>query len=262
MRPAAPETATRITPRSESSALDRRQRTAEEALVAADRRDRHARRRVQLAGEPLEVLARDRLEALDRLVERQQRSVHQHRAPEPVHARARRLHRQREPALDVLARAAQLVLADPLVAHARQLAADHVERLDDVVLARADVDADLAGVLVLARPRVDRVGEAALLAHLLEQARRRRAAQDRVEDRQGEAAIVVARDALSAEADVVLLGLLRSGRRRAARGAAAHASGACAARRCARRPATARASCSICSCSRLPAAATTIAPGR
>ncbi len=84
-----------------------------------------------------------------------------------------------------------------------------LERLDHVVLARTDVDADLARVLVLARPRVDRVGEAALLAHLLEQARGCRAAQDRVEDRQREATIVVAGDALSPEADVVLLGLLR-----------------------------------------------------
>ena len=48
---------------------------------------------------------------------------------------------------------------------------------------------------VLARVRVDRVGQAALLAHLLEQARRGRAAEDRVEHAQREAALVAARDA-------------------------------------------------------------------
>ena len=108
----------------------------------------------------------------------------------------------------MLAGAAQLVLGHRLLAQALELGADHVQRLDDVVLAGADVDPDLPGVLVLARPGVDGVGQAPLLADLLEQARGGGAAQDRVQDRQGEAALVVAGDALSAQADVVLLGLL------------------------------------------------------
>ena len=82
------------------------------------------------------------------------------------------------------------------------------ERLGEVVLARADVDADLAGVGVLGDEAVDRVGEPALLADLLEEARGGRAAEDRVEHRGGEAARVGARDAGRAEADVVLLGVL------------------------------------------------------
>ena len=203
----------------------------------------------------------DRLEPLDRLVERQQRRAHQDRAPEPVHAARGGLHRQREPALDVLAGAAQLVLADRLLAHALELAADHVQRLDDVVLARADVDADLAGVLVLARPGVDRVGQAALLAHLLEQARGRRAAQDRVQDRQREAALVVAGDALSAQTDVVLLGLLGVERRRAARGGPERRRRPSRLRRASRRRAICRPAPRSAACSRLPAAETTIEPG-
>ncbi len=82
------------------------------------------------------------------------------------------------------------------------------ERVGEVVLARAEVDADLAGVGVLRDERVDRVRHPALLADLLEEARRRRAAEDRVEQRRGEAAPVGARDAGRAEADVVLLGVL------------------------------------------------------
>ena len=60
----------------------------------------------------------------------------------------------------------------------------------------------------LLRVGADRVGEAALLADLAEQARGDRAAEDRVEDAERVAAIVAARDPATAEADVVLLGLL------------------------------------------------------
>ena len=88
----------------------------------------------------------------------------------------------------------------------------------EVLLARADVDADQARVGVLRREAVDRVRHAALLADLLEEPRRRRAAEDGVEQRRGEAAPVGARDARRAEADVVLLGVLaleaEAGRRR------------------------------------------------
>ena len=60
----------------------------------------------------------------------------------------------------------------PSSAVRRSSVADHVHRLAHVVRPRAHVDADLPGVHVLARVRVDRVGQAALLAHLLEQPRR------------------------------------------------------------------------------------------
>ena len=59
----------------------------------------------------------------------------------------------------------------------------------EVLLARADVEADQAGVGVLRGERVDRVRHPALLADLLEEARRGRAAEDRVEQRGGEAAL-------------------------------------------------------------------------
>src|SRR4029079_14140687 len=78
----------------------------------------------------------------------------------------------------------------------------------EVVLARPDVDANLAGVGVLGREAVDRVGHAPLLADLLEEPRRRRAAEDAVPKRRGEAALVRARDARRGDADVVLLGVL------------------------------------------------------
>ena len=78
----------------------------------------------------------------------------------------------------------------------------------EVLGARADVQPDLAGVGVGARERVHRVGQPATLAHLLEQARGRGAAEDRVEHAQREAPLVVARERRPAEAHVVLLGVL------------------------------------------------------
>ena len=82
------------------------------------------------------------------------------------------------------------------------------ERIAEVVLARAQVDADLPGVGVLRDERVHRVGHPPLLADLLEEPRRRRAAEDRIEQGGGEATPIRARDARRREADVVLLGVL------------------------------------------------------
>ena len=115
-----------------------------------------------------------------------------------------------------------------------------VERLGEVVLARAEVDPIWPVSAYWRDEAVDGVGEPALLADLLEEARGGRAAEDRVEHRGGEAARVGTRDAGGAEADVVLLGVLaleaqrRRGRRAqrarapvaAARGAAAAVDGA------------------------------------
>ena len=60
----------------------------------------------------------------------------------------------------------------------------------------------------MARVGEDRIGQAALLAHLLEQPRRGRAAENGVEDAQRKAPVVGARDPAAAHAEVVLLGVL------------------------------------------------------
>src|SRR6185312_15559819 len=67
-------------------------------------------------------------------------------------------------------------------------------------------DQALVGELLVVRP--DRVGEAALLAHLAEETRGGRAAEDRVENCERVTALVVTAQPRGAEADVVLLGLL------------------------------------------------------
>ena len=80
----------------------------------------------------------------------------------------------------------------PSAASRRSSSPITLHRLVHVVRPRAHVEADLAGVDVLAGERVDGVGQAALLAHLLEQPRRAGAAEDRVQHPQREAALVAA----------------------------------------------------------------------
>ena len=166
----------------------------------------------------------------------EQRHVGEHRGAEPVHARAGRLQREHHAALDVLLGPLELLAGGRLLAHALELCADHPQRLGQVVRARAQVEADLPGVGVLVGERVDRVGQAAPLAHLLEQARGRGAAEDVVEHAQGEAAVVVAGDPRRAEAHVVLLGVLALEAHVRARGR--RAGGRAVARRARRRAAT------------------------
>ena len=117
-----------------------------------------------------------------------------------------------------------------------QLRRDHVEALAEVLLARADVDADLAGVDVLRPVGVDGVRHAALLADLLEEARRGRAAEDGIEQGRRIATRIVALEPRAGEADVVLLGVLalKAERRRGARPAGLRGSATrrCRGRRC------------------------------
>ena len=98
--------------------------------------------------------------------------------------------------------------ADVSRARSSELSDRDLETRREVLLARADVEPDLAGVGVLGEVAVDRVRHPTLLADLLEEPRRRRAAEDRIEDRRREAAFIRAVDPRRAEADVVLLGVL------------------------------------------------------
>ena len=129
--------------------------------------------------------------------------------PSRRHAVRRRLHREHDPALEVVLRALELLVATGCPRRcrgsARRRSSRHSRRLSSRV---ADVEPDLARVRVLRRERVDRVGHPALLADLLEEPRRGRPAEDRVEQRDDEAAPVGARDPGRREAHVVLLRLL------------------------------------------------------
>ena len=124
-------------------------------------------------GERREVVERHGVDALHQLVRLEQRQPVQQRAAEPVHARAGGLQREDDPRLDVLLARARAPPRSPARARRRlELGRDDLHRLAEVVRPGADVEADLARVLVLPGERVDAVGQAALLAHGLEQPRR------------------------------------------------------------------------------------------
>src|SRR5215211_1483424 len=217
MRPAAPDTATLIiASRRGELGVHRLERRAKCLLVAADPRGGQPVGSEERPGQHHHVLHRHRVEGCQQRVDGEDRNPHQERAAEPVHAGQRRLHRQHGAALDVLAGALELLLPHPDFQEASQLGADHVHGRPDIVGPGTDVDRYLARVGVVTGVGEDRVGEAALLTDLLEEPRRSRAAQDRVEHPQREAAIVASRYPGGAEAEVVLLGgLAVEGDRRA-----------------------------------------------
>ena len=99
---------------------------------------------------------------------------------------------QHDPRLDVLLGPLELLRRGGIGAQPAQLLPHDLHGLAEVVRSRADVQADLARVRERAREREDGVGEPALLADGLEQARRRQAAEDGVQHAAGEAPLVVA----------------------------------------------------------------------
>ena len=93
-------------------------------------------------------------------------------------------------ALEVFLGAAQLGGSDLARRELGELLGGEAQRLCEVLFARAEVQPELAGVGVLRAEAVDRIGEAAFLANLLEQPRGGGAAEDRVEHRGRETARV------------------------------------------------------------------------
>src|SRR6478672_9188337 len=191
--PEAPDRITRIIARSYSSGergVQRGNGLAEAILVRPHAGHRQPVGCEQLAGERRHRLWLDRVDLGADAVERQQLGVGQHGLAQPAGPVRVRLHREHGPPLQVLLGALQLVVGELPLPHPHPLVGGDAHAFGQVVLAGANVDADHAGVGVLGAERVDRVGHAAPLPDLLEQARRRRSAQHRVEQRGGEAAPV------------------------------------------------------------------------
>ncbi len=91
------------------------------------------------------------------------------------------LERHHQARLELGAGAHQLLLAR-LLDQLQELVAHDGHQLGDLLLAGAGVDAEQAGIGVARGEGEDRVGEAALLAYLLEQSRRHAAAEHGRED--------------------------------------------------------------------------------
>jgi hypothetical protein len=108
--------------------------------------------------------------------------------PRRVMRGGRRLEREQDAALEVLLRPGELVGADVSGGDVGDLGDRDLEALGEVVLSRCRRRRHLPRFGVLRRVAVDGVRHAALLADLLEQSRRGRAADDRVHERAGKRA--------------------------------------------------------------------------
>ena len=171
-----------------------------------------------MSGELRDLVGVDRLELGDDPVERQQLGVGDQRLAEPGHSIGRRLHRQHDPAFEVLLCSRELGRSHVARCNVAELLASDLETRREILLAGAEVDADETRVGVLRRERIDRVRHPPLLANLLEETGRRRSAENRIEQGSSKTPSIRARDAGGAEAHVVLLRVLthesESGRRR------------------------------------------------
>src|SRR6266511_4348880 len=192
----------------ERGRIDSSRGPAEYPRAWPDPGDRQLLRREQQPGELGDLVRLDGLDLRDDPLEGEQLRVRDERLAESAHPIRGRLHREHDPTLQVLLRTRELVRPEVARRDVEDLLAGDLQTGREVLLTRPDVDANQAGVRVLRGEGVDGIRHAPLLADLLEEARRGRAAEDVVEQRGGEAPPVGARDPGSAHADVVLLGVL------------------------------------------------------
>src|SRR6266545_7779461 len=161
-----------------------------------------------LLGHRAHVGVADGVHPADHLVEGEDLAVGQLRLAKAGHAAGGVLHTEHQRALEVALAPLQLCFGQPVGDHPLQLVADDRQHLVDALGRRAGVHRERAGLRVLRGVGVDRVDQATLLAHLLEQPRADAAAEGEVEHPEGEAARVGAGQPPAAEYHVRLLGRL------------------------------------------------------
>ena len=145
------------------------------------------------------------VDAVHHLVDAEQLVVDELGLADPRHPGAGVLEAEHQAAAQLALAAGQLLVGDAVRGDRASSVRTTAEHLVELVRQAADRDPDQAGVGVVAGEGEDRVGQAAALADLLEQPRRRAAAEGGVEHAEGEAAVVVAGHALHAEHEVDLL---------------------------------------------------------
>jgi len=152
-----------------------------EVRQLAERADRGQRRRAaaeQAPADPADRVLIDRIDLGDDLVLRDAAAEDQQLAGELLALREAALERHHQARLELRPGTYQLLLAG-LLDQLQELVADHRHQLGGFLLAGAGVDAEQPGVGVARGEGEHRVGEAAVLAHLLEQPGRHAAAQHR-----------------------------------------------------------------------------------
>src|SRR6266581_5349792 len=159
----------------------------------------------KLAGDGQQFLARDFFDGNEQLVERVETVEIHFLAGKIGHARAGGFQRKHQRALEMVFGAAQLLFADRGFLEATEFRRDHVHDPRGGLFGRAGVNREHAGVRIRAQFAEDGVGQAVLLADFLKQARRHAAAEDVVQHRGGEAALVRHGIRRNADANVHLL---------------------------------------------------------
>src|SRR4051812_38104312 len=202
MRPRAPSTPTRMV-----MAPTLGDAGGEHAVVVVRTDHGKCRRAAQLVErEHLHVVDGHRVDVAQDLVDGHQLAIDELGLSEPAHPRPGVLETEHETATHLTLAAVELLHADAAGGGCGELLAAELEHLTRAVGMAAGVDAEHSGVGVVRGKRVDGVGEAALLAHLLEEPRRHAATERGVEHAQCEPAVVEAVHAGHAEHEVGLLG--------------------------------------------------------
>src|SRR3954454_12164257 len=202
MRPCAPSTPTRIV-----MAPTLGDAGGEHAVVVVGADDGERRRAAQqVEREHLHVVDGHRIDVAEDLVDGHHLAIDELGLPEPDHPRPGVLETQDEAATHLPLASVELLRAVAAAGRHRQLLTAQLEHLARAVGMTAGIDAEHSGVGVVRGEGVDGVGEAALLAHLLEQPRRHASAERGVEHAQSEPAVVEAVHARHAEHEVGLLG--------------------------------------------------------
>src|SRR3954454_15601370 len=172
-----------------------------------DNRQRH-RSYEQLRGDPPDCFRAHLVHPREYVVHREQLVVEHSPLARAAHPRAGVLQPEHDGALEHALAPLDLFLGDPVAGHAGELLAGQRQHLVDLARLASRVHPEKAGVGVLGCVGIHRVGEAALLADLLEEQAGHAATEHVVERAEGETVLVLARVAGAAEHHVGLLGVL------------------------------------------------------
>src|SRR5919112_3769048 len=179
-----------------------------EAVEVAERADGERVRAEELGRDAQEVSGRDALDALDDLLGGDAPAVDYLLPRERARARARRFQPEQDGGDGLVFHQPQLLFADGLAQNPAHLGERKLKHLVELLGRSARVDLEDARVRVVAPDGPDRVGQAALLAHPLPEARAGAAAYDGAEQARGVAVFVARRGEGRREYQVRLLKLL------------------------------------------------------
>src|SRR6266516_3631722 len=206
MRPRAPRTPIRV---GSVTVLSLRSDGAVEGMVVKRAHHRQAAWLVQkVRGHVRDVLAGDRIDVVDQVVDAENVAVGQLALADPGHPRARVLETEHDASAHLALASLDLSFGDRAVGDVVELGPNQVEHLLGLARLAPGVHAEQPGIGIARAERVDRVRQAALLADALEQPRAHPAAERGRHHAEGPAPLVVPGDASHADHHIGLLGVV------------------------------------------------------